>query len=88
MNKGILFVAILLFFGLFIVLFQGDGIKGLATQYLTKQGYVCEGNYCSQCTIDNVQCFCETETCICGDKTVDKKMCTLKLMWKNVPKDS
>ncbi|MBI4140807.1 hypothetical protein HY485_03130 [Candidatus Woesearchaeota archaeon] len=87
MQKGIFFVAILLFLGLLVIIIQGDGIKGLATEYLTNKGYVCEGNYCFQCIINNVQCSCGTEICTCGDKTVDKKLCTVKLLWQEVPKD-
>ncbi|MBI4141797.1 hypothetical protein HY484_02660 [Candidatus Woesearchaeota archaeon] len=88
MNKGIFFVATLLFLGIIVVIIQGDGIKGLATDYLTEtKGYVCEGNYCFQCVINEVPCFCETEICVCGGKTVDKKLCTVKLLWQEMPED-
>lgn len=81
-------MAVLLVLGLLVIMIQGDGIKGLATHYLTEnKGYVCEGNYCFQCTINDVSCFCSGETCTCGEKTVDKKLCVVKLLWKDVPKD-
>ena len=88
MAKGIFFVSLILFVGMIVIMLDGKDIKGMVTEYLTNtEGYVCEGNYCYQCTIDNAPCFCTTEVCTCGDKTIDKKMCTVKLLWKEVPKD-
>ena len=87
MAKGLMFFSILLFLGIMLVLLQGNGVKGMIAHYLVKQGYVCEGNYCSQCIINNQPCFCKIDTCLCGDKTIDKKMCTVKLLWREIPKD-
>lgn len=84
MAKGIMFVSILLFLGLLLVIFQGNGVKGMMSYYFLEKGYVCEGNYCYQCTINDVPCLCAQETCVCGDKTIDKKMCTVKMLWKKI----
>jgi len=87
MAKGVFFVTILMFLGLMLVLFQGNGVKGMMTAYFEEKGYVCEKNYCQQCVINNIPCTCKQDTCDCGDKTVDRKMCTVKLLWKELPKD-
>jgi len=85
MAKGVFFVAVFFFLGLLLIIFQGNGIKGLVTQYLTEsKGYICEQDKCYQCVINDKQCFCQTETCTCGDQTIDKKLCTVKILWKDV----
>ena len=65
--------------GMILLSLFSFGIKEIAVKGIADDisEYNCYGDFCTSCMIEGHSCSCREEVCDCGEKTVDKKECSL-----------